>query len=106
MFLRGPNQLRCQARTDGTGFATSVFLFFAVYYGIQHAEYGYGLRSRDFAVLTTPANERLTDCESSPGETRGCRTLPISALLFLISDSVAGGCQEMCAPSLRYRSDH
>jgi hypothetical protein len=50
MFMNGPTQLNLwlhkgadsvfrKARTVGTTFAATVFIFFATYYGLQHAEY-------------------------------------------------------------------
>ena len=68
MFLHGPTQLHIwlhdnsdsifrKARTSGTGFATTVLLFFGVYYGLQYAEYGHSAHfNRKFTALTVPAS--------------------------------------------------
>jgi hypothetical protein len=67
MFLHGPTQLNLwlhdnsdsifrKARTVGTAFATTVFLFFAAYYGLQYAEYGHGSYGRKFVALVAPAH--------------------------------------------------
>ena len=61
MFLHGPTTLNRRlhrepissfhrARTAGTAFATSVFVFLGVYYGLQRAEYGHGSHGHKVAV--------------------------------------------------------
>jgi hypothetical protein len=55
MFLHGPSQWHLwlhnnpdtafRARRAGTAFATAIFVFFAAYYGLQHAEYGHSSRN-------------------------------------------------------------
>jgi hypothetical protein len=63
MFLHGPTQLQLwlhdnsesafrKARTAGTAFATTVFIFLAVYYGLQYAEYGHASHSHQVAAST------------------------------------------------------
>jgi len=66
MFMHGPTQLNLwlhdysasvfdKARTAGTAFATTVFLFFATYYGLQYAEYGHGPYDHKVAVSAASA---------------------------------------------------
>jgi hypothetical protein len=66
MFMHGPTQLNLwlhgnsasvfgKARTAGTAFATTVFLFFATYYGLQYAEYGHGPHDHKVAVSAASA---------------------------------------------------
>jgi hypothetical protein len=61
MFLHGPTALNLwlhrqpvsslnRARTAGTAFATSVFLFLGLYYVLQYAEYGHGPHDHKVAV--------------------------------------------------------
>ena len=66
MFLHGPTQLQSlasqQFRTapsarlvqQVSAFATTVFIFFAAYYGLQYAEYGRG--SHKIAAFVAPAH--------------------------------------------------
>ena len=67
MFLHGPTQLNLwlhnipdstfrKARTAGVAFATTVFIFFAAYYGLQYAEYGRGSHSHKVAAFAAPAH--------------------------------------------------
>jgi hypothetical protein len=69
MFMHGPTQAHLwlhensdsvfrKARTGGTAFAATVFLFFAAYYGLQYAEYGHGSHRHEFAALAAPAHVR------------------------------------------------
>jgi hypothetical protein len=64
MFLHGPTKFNLwfrdasesvlrRARTAGAGLATAVFVFFAAYYGIQYAEYGYASHSQYFSLLAS-----------------------------------------------------
>jgi hypothetical protein len=65
MFLHGPTQLNLwlhdnsdgifgRARTAGIAFATTVFIFFAAYYGLQYAEYGHWPHGQRVAALASP----------------------------------------------------
>jgi hypothetical protein len=68
MFMHGPTQLNLwlhnnstsvfhKARTAGTAFATTVFIFFATYYGLQYAEYGpHSSQGHAVAVSAAPAH--------------------------------------------------
>jgi hypothetical protein len=67
MFLHGPTPLHLwlhdtsdsgfrKARTAGTAFASSVFLFLALYYGLQYLEFGHGPRGQKVAVSQTSAS--------------------------------------------------
>ena len=69
MFLHGPTQLHAwlhdesetvisRVRNAGTVFATTVFFFFAAYYGMQQMEYGKGLHSPTMAALASPAQSQ------------------------------------------------
>jgi hypothetical protein len=69
MFLHGPTQLQVwfhnnsegillKARIVGASFVTAVFVFFAAYYGLQHAEYGRGPLFNGFAAFATPIDSR------------------------------------------------
>ena len=66
MFLHGPTQFNLwlhdnsdgifrRARTAGIAFATTIFIFFAAYYGLQYAEYGqWSLGHRVAALAPLP----------------------------------------------------
>jgi len=67
MFLHGPTPLHLwlhetsdngihKARTAGIAFASSVFLFLALYYGLQYSEFGHGARGHKVAVSEAPAS--------------------------------------------------
>jgi hypothetical protein len=69
MFLHGPTKINLwfhdnsesvlrRARTAGTGLATTVFVFFAAYYGIQYAEYGYASHGQHSGLLASVAHIR------------------------------------------------
>jgi hypothetical protein len=69
MFMHGPTQAHLwlheksgsvfrKARTGGTAFAATVFLFFAAYYGLQYAEYAHGSHGHEFAALSASTHMR------------------------------------------------
>jgi hypothetical protein len=66
MFLHGPTRLNRwlhdnagstfgKARTAGIAFATTVFVFFTAYYGLQYAEFGHGAHSHRIAASAASA---------------------------------------------------
>jgi hypothetical protein len=67
MFLHGPTEFNLwfhsnsegvfrRARTASTGLATTVFVFFAAYYGLQYAEFGSASHGRYFGVFASSAH--------------------------------------------------
>ncbi len=69
MFLHGPTPLHhrlhdagrgllAEARRAGISYVAAIGVFFAAYYGVQHAEYGSGAGTHRQAALTTPTQVR------------------------------------------------
>jgi hypothetical protein len=67
MFLHGPTPLHFwlhetsdsgfrKARTAGIAYASSVFLFLALYYGLQYSEFGHGASGHKIAMSEAPAS--------------------------------------------------
>jgi hypothetical protein len=70
MFLHGPTILHlrlhdlrrgllAEAGRAGISFTTAIGVFFAAYYGLQHAEYRNGMPRQKHAVLAAPAQTQM-----------------------------------------------